>query len=220
MDSSRRGLTALQQALLDAFRGVEGAWITGGSALGGFHLHHRRSYDIDVFSAEASRLDELADRVRAWCGAHDARCESVQAWPGFQRLRITRGDEQTLVDLVHETAAQVVPVDQKPVVDGLRIDPLRELRANKLAALLGRGDVKDLVDLHALALAGQDPLDGLEDAARKDGGLDPATLAWVLASVPVDTSTLLLEEPLDESELRRFRDALVEALQRLAWPGA
>lgn len=106
----------------------------------------------------------------------------------------------------------------KLLLDGLRVDPLRELRANKLGALLGRGDIKDLVDLFVLAEAGLDPIDGLQDAAAKDAGMEPATLAWVLQQVSTDPSALLLERQLSQAELEAFRDQLVQRLQALAWP--
>lgn len=56
--------------------------------------------------------------------------------------------------------------------------------ANKLTALLSRWAVRDLVDVRALVAAGEDLDRGLLDAARKDGGFSPPTLAWVLGTVP------------------------------------
>lgn len=106
----------------------------------------------------------------------------------------------------------------KPLLEGLRVDPLRELRANKLGALLGRGDIKDLVDLYVISEAGLDPIDGLDDASAKDAGMEPATLAWVLQQLDTDPSALLLERELCQAELEAFRDHLVRRLQALAWP--
>ncbi len=69
-----------------------------------------------------------------------------------------------------------------------------------------------------MAKAGLDPLDGLADAAEKDAGMEPATLAWVLQQVDTDPSALLLEQTITEEDLRDFRDVLVQRLQALAWP--
>ena len=107
----------------------------------------------------------------------------------------------------------------KPVTDGVRVDPPEEIRANKLAALLLRGETKDLVDLFAMKQAGLDPLDGLGDAARKDGGVDAATLAWVVSGCSLDTSDLRLVEPVDATALEHFRTRLVERLRAAAHPG-
>ena len=218
MASSPRGLSALQLRLLDAFRGVDGAWLTGGAALGGFHLHHRRSHDIDLFATSPDVLDELRRGLGSFCTDQGLDLEPIQTHPGFRRLRVTAGPESTLVDLVHEQAPQVVELEDKPLVDRLRIDPLRELRANKLAAILGRAETKDLVDLHAMDGAGWAPLGGLTDAARKDAGLDEATLGWVLSTLRIDLEGLLLNNPVSVDTLDAFRVELVEALKRGSFP--
>jgi hypothetical protein len=44
-------------------------YLTGGAALGGYYLGHRRSYDLDLFSAERERLTEAAARLAALCAA-------------------------------------------------------------------------------------------------------------------------------------------------------
>lgn len=95
---------------------------------------------------------------------------------------------------------------------------LDDLIVNKLCAILGRGDVKDLVDLYFLDQAGHDPLEWLDRARQKDGGMEPTTLAWVLKDVSVDLGRLLLLKPLTSPDLSRFRDGLVERLLRGAWP--
>ena len=220
MDCSASLLPLLQRRLIDAFRGVHGVWLTGGAALGGYHLGHRRSLDLDWFTLESHTLEELSRRLMAWCVSEGATCTMVQEYPGFRRYRVTGGGESTLVDLVHELAAQVVPLDEKPLIDDVRVDPIRELLANKLAAVLGRGEVKDLVDLYFLDRSGVDPLSGLADAARKDGGMEPTTLAWVLSQVSLRTEGLMMEVPLNPQDLAAFRDGLVERLQRLTWPGS
>jgi hypothetical protein len=216
--SSRKGLTAIQEQVLEAFRGVQGAWLTGGAALSGFYLGHRISHDLDFFLVRRDQLPGLAARLVAWSETHGAHHVVLQRYPGFERHRVTLRGASTLVDLVHEPAHQVVPLASKPLVDGIRIDPKEEIRANKLAAILGRAETKDLLDLYALAESGLAPLAGLVDASRKDGGLDPATLAWVLSTLQVDLEGLKLLVNFDVLALEAFRDDLIHSLQREAWP--
>jgi hypothetical protein len=106
----------------------------------------------------------------------------------------------------------------KREVDGIRIDGLPDLVVNKLCALLGRSSIKDLVDLYFLAQADTDPMDYVERARIKDGGMDPGVLARVLAETPTDPAPLVLLRPVSEPELRSFRDKFVDRLLRLAWP--
>jgi len=211
-------LSPLQRRVLEAFRDVEGVWLSGGAALGGFHLGHRGSKDLGLFAAEEEKLEELGNRLKQWCAAENVRLEAVQTFPGFRRVRVWTEDEETLVDLVHETARQIVPLADKPVVEGIRVDPLLEIRANKIAALLGRAETKDLLDLYVLQQHGLDPLDGMVDAQQKDSGLDSATLAWVLSSMHLDLEGLLLHLAVGLPELERFRDQLVATLQKMSWP--
>lgn len=63
-------------------------------------------------------------------------------------------------------------------------------------------------------------LSALPAAHAKDGGVEPGTLAWVLSTVPLDTSELLLEVAIDEQALGAFRDDLVARLQRMAFTAA
>lgn len=216
--SSLRALSALQTRVLDAFRDVDGVWLTGGGALAGFHLGSRRSHDLDWFTADIEDIAHLARRLTGWCAVHGVSVDVEQEFPGFRRYRLRDETGETLVDLVHEPVAQVVALADKPCVDGIRVDPPKEIVANKLAALLGRGETKDLVDLLLLSQQGFDVLSGLAAAHEKDRGVEPATLAWVLSQVSLDTSELLLVAPVDREALSAFRDALVVALQHTAWP--
>ncbi|MCB9676687.1 MAG: nucleotidyl transferase AbiEii/AbiGii toxin family protein [Alphaproteobacteria bacterium] len=164
-------------------------YLTGGAALGHFYLRHRGSHHLDWFTPDREEIPPLAARLVAFCEARS-----------------------------HEPVPQTVPLADKPVIEGVRVDSLDDIIANKLSAVLGRGETKDLVDLLFLARAGHDPLAYLEAARDRDGGMDPATLAWVLESVPTDPSELLLEAPLTQAEVSGFRDGLVRRLQGVAFP--
>ena len=51
-------LTALQRDVLDAFFQRErGFFLTGGAALAGFHLGHRATDDLDLFTRDAPAFD-------------------------------------------------------------------------------------------------------------------------------------------------------------------
>ena len=54
-------------------------------------------------------------------------------------------------------------------------------------------------------------------ALRKDAGVDPAVLAWLLAEFPVEPLPEMLV-PLSFDELRRFRDDLRDRFRRAAVP--
>jgi hypothetical protein len=70
---------------------------------------------------------------------------------GFAQLRVSKGAEVTVVDLVADPVP-VVEAPQAVQIDGTEIfvDTPYEILINKLCALLSRAEFRDLVDLEAL----------------------------------------------------------------------
>ena len=65
--------------------------------------------------------------------------------------------------------------------------------------------------------AGYPPENDLPAALKKDAGIDPGAMAWLLGQFPTSPLPTMLQ-PLREEELRRFRDDLRERFRRLAVP--
>lgn len=103
-----------------------------------------------------------------------------------------------------------------PPIDGVIVESLADLRV-KLTCILSRSEPRDLVDLLFLDRAGYPPERELPLALRKDAGIDPGMLAWLLGEFPVEPLPIMLQ-PLDAHELRMFRDDLRERFRRLAVP--
>lgn len=71
----------------------------------------------------------------------------VKTFPAFQRRIVRRGSESVVVDLVRDPTAGQLPKEQRGPI---RLDSLREILANKICALLGRSELRDLVDAFVL----------------------------------------------------------------------
>ena len=97
------------------------------------------------------------------------------------------------------------------------LGPAEEIFANKLCALLGRSEIRDLVDARALEGLGLSLTEALAAGERKDGGLTPAQLAWVLSRITIRDDADLPGR-VDPVELRDYLDDLVDRLARLAHP--
>jgi hypothetical protein len=144
-----------------------------------------------------------------------ASWQDVRTAPEFRRILLSRGDESVVVDLVIEHTEQLH--QEKPLHGVVRVDPAEEIFANKLCALLGRSEVRDLVDVRALEGLGLSLAEALAAGQRKDGGLTPAQLAWVLSQITIgDAATLPAGVP--PAELRDYLRGLVDRLVRLAHP--
>lgn len=131
-------------------------------------------------------------------------------------MLVRRGDEAVVVDLVRERVVQIAP--EKPLLNGIRVDPPEEILANKICALLSRSEIRDLVDVRALELAGYRVEDAMPAAMMKDGGVTPAQLGWVLSQIKLGDE---MKPPggVSVAELRRYLSDLIDRLSRSAFPG-
>lgn len=213
----RRGaLTGLQERVLRAFFDRERAFfLTGGAALVGFHLGHRTTSDLDLFTLDDAAFERGRFVLADVASALGARLEIFQDAPGFHRVVLTEGQDALVVDLVRDRSVQLHT--QKLEAGSLRIDPPDEVLANKLCALVGRTEERDLVDVLYLERAGHQVESVLPAALAKDGGCTAATLAWVLSQVEIPDGTPLPGN-VEASELRDFVTNLVRRLRRAALP--
>ena len=193
-------LGQFQREVLEAFfRREQRFFLSGGAALVGFHLGHRDTDDLDLFVTE-DVLEEGLAALGAAVRELGAISEEILTTPDFRRRLLRRGGESVIVDLVRE-----------------RVDPAEEIMANKLCTLLARAEVRDLVDLRALEGAGLALQDALNAGTRKDGGLTPAQLAWVLSQIRIGDDARL-PGGVAVPELREYLRDLIERLSRLARP--
>jgi hypothetical protein len=130
-------------------------------------------------------------------------------------MLVKRGDEAVVVDLVREYVFQLEP--EKSVINGIRIDSPEEILANKLCALLSRSEIRDLIDVQALENAGFNLKNALPVAAKKDTGLSPAQLAWVLNQIEFGDDAQV-PSGVSVGELRDYLSDLITRLKRLAFP--
>jgi len=191
-------------------------FLTGGSALGLFYLDHRRSYDLDLFTTEEVGGKEVQNAVLAVSAVIGAECEALRSAPDFHRFRLSRGEEREIIDVVVDRAPQLDA--EKADFDGIRVDTLREIIANKLTTLLSRTELKDLVDLYFLEQAGHDLLAAIPDARNKDGGWEPAVVAMLLDGLSTDQMPAWMIRQLAPADLQAFLQRLRLAISSLALP--
>jgi hypothetical protein len=141
--------------------------------------------------------------------------EVRQDAPGFKRLVLTRDQDGLVIDLVKDVGPQLH--QDKMERDNIVIDPPDEILANKLTALVGRAEERDLIDVMFLERAGYSIDAALPAALEKDGGCTPATLAWLLSEISVSDG-VILPAGVSPAELRAFLEELIKRLVVLAAP--
>ncbi|MBN1607103.1 MAG: nucleotidyl transferase AbiEii/AbiGii toxin family protein [Polyangiaceae bacterium] len=182
--------------------------LVGGAGLGTL-LGHRISEDIDLFCESGSDIPIVVSRLEAAARAEGAALATVRIAPTFRRIEVASAADLVRLDV----AADAAPLldAECPTVEGIRVLSLRDQRANKIVTLLGRSELRDLVDLFCLEREGWPLLEGIDDAMQKDAGVDLAWLAWAMRQIEV-RPLLGLIAPLDLQALRRYRDGIAEAL--------
>jgi len=115
-------------------------YLAGGTAVA-WHLHHRRSRDLDLFSLEP---DVDLERLRERLATTVAGIEVVAITDASLRLRV----EAAAVDIVRYPYRPLVPPAPGP--RGFLVAAPRDLAAMKLATIASRGLRRDFWDLHAI----------------------------------------------------------------------
>ncbi len=218
---SQGRLSPLQERILLALSDFDPPWtLTGGGALVGFHTQHRATRDLDLLWRGRSRLEDLSSRIEERLVASGLDVHSVQRAVSFHRFEVREAGQSCILDLVSESAPGLTDPDLGSLSGRtLPIDSRHEILVNKLCALLGRAEVRDLVDVEVLLRTGGDLQRALADAPRKDSGFSAMTLAWLLSGLK--TRAMARADGLDDAraeDLERFRLELVDRLTRSSMP--
>ncbi len=201
-------LTPLQSAFLDRFFATEVSrhfFLTGGTALAAFHLHHRLSKDLDLFTLDDEALDD-ADRIMGEI-VRDLGCtiERARRVEHFRQFHLAQPGAEPVprlqIDLVREFGPQF---GQRRRVGAIIIDSVENIGANKINAILGRTESKDFVDLYFILREGYHFQDLFALAQQKDPGLIEFFFAGALLQVNKLTILPTMLKPIDLAEMRAF----------------
>lgn len=215
-------LSSLQRRVLVALAGLEPRWtLTGGGALAGFHLGHRLTRDVDLFFRGAATLGRAGEDAERELRARGLEVHRLVTMPAFVQMRVADGGDVVIIDLVADPVATIEPSTTATIDDTcVEIDTMHEILINKLCALLGRSELRDLVDVSAILEAGGDLERAVSEAPRKDGGFSALALAWLLTRYPARKLAKAYGiEPEHAEHLRASLEArLVELARREAEP--
>ncbi|MGQ0505037.1 MAG: nucleotidyl transferase AbiEii/AbiGii toxin family protein [Myxococcaceae bacterium] len=187
----------------------------GGVALSGAYLAHRLSQDVDLFCKRRDEVRQLVQALPAIAAETGMTVQIVRDAGDFARVHCVKAEQVLELDIVVESPPDLS--SPPPPIEGVTVRSLEDLRASKLTCLLSRSEPRDLVDVLFLDRAGYPVEADLPLALRKDSGIDPGVLAWLLGQFPTHPLPQMLK-PLTETELIRFRDELRERLRKIVLP--
>lgn len=185
----------VREPLLAAF------YLSGGTALAGYYFNHRESDDLDFFAQQEFDRVFLHAFVGRLKDALQARAVRFERLYDRNQFFFVMPTEELKVEFSLYPFQQLEqPIDH----DGLRVDSLRDIAANKLMALVDRFDPKDFVDMFFLLK--KFDLDAVRADAEKKFGvrIGDMALGQELAKVRRVEALPKMTQPLVVEELKSF----------------
>ncbi|MBI3500626.1 MAG: nucleotidyl transferase AbiEii/AbiGii toxin family protein [Bacteroidetes bacterium] len=142
-------LDKLQQETLSLFSSspLRGSFYwTGGTALSFFHLQHRKSEDIDLFSSHPFSHEIILEFINSL--RKKTNLSGVEEKRIYSRYEFFLHNDSTLrLEFVHY---DFPALGKKKKWKGIFVDSLTDMAANKTMAMLDRHDPKDAFDVYFL----------------------------------------------------------------------
>lgn len=180
-------LYALQDQVLAAiFSGEISFYLTGGTCLHRFHYERRYSADLDLFTSDINLFRDDIRLAKARLDSALLAFDTLVDTRDFVRLFV---EKKLQVDLINDRVYRYGKPLQSP--QGIMLDNIENIGANKICAVLGRDDPKDVFDLYTIFQTARIDWSVVISAADKKCVLDYEMLEYRLSAFPLDLLDLL-----------------------------
>jgi len=184
-------------------------YLTGGTALARFYLHHRQSRDLDFFTDRFEFIIPFSQNLEGSLKGMSLHVERQRETVSFVELVVSDQNQKTLIHIAQDSSFRFEKVKQFQDYPGLNVDDLTDIASNKLLALFGRAAFRDFIDVYYLITRSGFSRDQLADLAKqKDPGFD---LYWLMIAFRrIETfndkapDLLLVLEEIPFEDFRRF----------------
>jgi len=202
-------LYALQDEVLALVFKVENEfYLTGGTCLSRFYLEKRYSDDLDFFTNSSSRYSFAVKNIKnELMKCFDVKMEVDSK--DFVRFRI---NDFLQVDFVNDIASRY-----KEVVltkDNFLIDNIENILSNKITAVMGRDNPKDVFDIYLIAKNYDFSWEDILNSAHNKSGFSNDELLVRLKSFP--SSLMESIKLIDSAFLDDFEDDFSEIIDALS----
>lgn len=173
-------LSPVQRRAISAIAELQDAthfYLTGGTALAEFYLGHRKSYDLDLFTAESGLVLPFSRLAEGHLKKQGLRVGVTRRFFSFVEFEVSEKDESTRVQFALDTPFRL----DDPVGSefGLQINDYKDLIVDKLQAFFGRTEARDTIDLFFI-LKTENLWELAALAKEKDPGFD---LYWLAVAM-------------------------------------
>jgi predicted nucleotidyltransferase component of viral defense system len=153
-------------------------FLTGGTALSVFYLHHRLSDDLDFFSTEFNELNSIDIILKR---IFKRNLTLIQSSPDFLSYLINNVKVDFVFD--HLSLSGQRPHFRIESGQTIQIDMVENIASNKLSAITSRYEPKDLVDFYFISqiiwkgTEAADFINCYKEARKKEALLDDPAMA-------------------------------------------
>jgi len=207
MDSlDYKQLYSLQDSVLDKVFGIEDEfYLTGGTALSRFYQTKRYSDDLDFFTNSSTRFHFAIKNILTELSKEFTIKNELNS-KDFVRIRV---NELLQVDFVNDR----VPRYKEPKVleNGYKIDTIENILSNKITAVIGRDNPKDIFDIYLISRYYSIDWQEILNSAQEKSVFSVDDLAIRLKSFPhgLLKSINLIEEDFLDS----FQDNFIDLIE-------
>ena len=202
-------LYRLQDKVLSiVFNLKTGFYLTGGTCLHRFYQERRYSDDLDLFSNDSQLFRDDVRLVRRSLVDADLSLDIRADSRDFVRLIV---EDSLQVDLVNDRVARLG--NSVRTSGNIMLDNLDNIAANKICAVLGRDDPKDIFDLYTIFCSSDVNWSAIISAAERKCSFDMEELRFRLESFPLSLLEMLqVTDSGFVSDLQRNYNLLIDRI--------
>lgn len=199
--------------LLLAKHRTEESFVGGATVLNQHPKSPRRSKDVDLFHDTETALQTSVAKDIPLLKKEGYEVRTLFSNPSFCRAVVKKTGQETKLEWVYDSAFRFFPVEKDPEL-GFRLN-YWDAATNKVLAGVGRGVIRDYVDLIHLDVSALSLGALIWAAAGKDPGLNPHFICNELSRShrysPIDYEALAMDSVDPEAMRAQWRQALTDA---------
>ena len=197
--SQTRLLTEFSRSSLNDF-----FFLTGGTALSAFYLHHRLSEDLDFFTEQPGQVQQVLPILNTIAEGLGLRVELRRQFASYLEVFLHEPEGETIkCDFAQDSPFRHQPKMRNSTL-GFFVDNPLDIACNKLSALFDRAAAKDFVDVYFIDKELLPFKDLLSRAREKHIGIDDYWLAIALQRVQNIGPMPRMVKPLNKEEVIQF----------------
>ncbi|HOK41547.1 MAG TPA: nucleotidyl transferase AbiEii/AbiGii toxin family protein [bacterium] len=218
MDLSNKSiLTDLQKLILEnIFDYLDNIYLTGGTALSEYYFKHRYSIDLDFFTNSEETFKSVIEAISTIMQKQNLFYEIKRDSNFFKHINIIQNNkEQLILHFSKDTSFQIKK--EKNIFGKVIVDTIEDIFINKICAILGRSEIKDLIDLYFFEKNSYKILDYFKYAQEKDGGLSEESFAYCLNNIEIYDFSNMMIMPLIKNDLIAFKENLIRIMLEISF---